>query len=288
MFIPMKAAIVTILFIIGYPVALVVIARFVPVIRERRRGWFAAHEAAVSAIVLGWATRADWLAVAVNAAWLVTAAVWWTRTRPRLATERRPRREVRVDRARPDPETAPSAGGVDARRRSCLGRSVDGRLASRHGRFARGDRRGTPAHEPAHRAPRPWGFGRWLLVGAPGAATPVVAIGTTAPMKGRFAAGHRQVLAALGIRDHCAPRRLQNPLPRSRCASGCAGGRDGHRLTQPAQDTGQGYLADAARSWPPRPRDLCRARRAPGNVDLAHASSVIIRGGAAESGRQRT
>ena len=86
MFIPMKAAIVTILFIIGYPVALVVIARFVPVIRERRRGWFAAHEAAVSAIVLGWAIRADWFAVAVNAAWLIAAAVWWTRTRPRLAT----------------------------------------------------------------------------------------------------------------------------------------------------------------------------------------------------------
>jgi hypothetical protein len=82
----MKAAIATVLFVIGYPVAVVVIARFVPVVRERRRRWFGAHEAAVLAIVLGWAIRADWLAVAINAAWLVAAAVWWSRARPRLAT----------------------------------------------------------------------------------------------------------------------------------------------------------------------------------------------------------
>ena len=67
----------TVLFAIGYPVAIVVIVRFVPVVRERRIRWFVAHEVAVAMIVLGWALDEDWQAVAINGTWLVAAAVWY-------------------------------------------------------------------------------------------------------------------------------------------------------------------------------------------------------------------
>jgi hypothetical protein len=66
-----------VLFAIGYPVAIVVIVRFVPVVRERRIRWFVAHEVAVAMIVLGWALDEDWQAVAINGTWLVAAAVWY-------------------------------------------------------------------------------------------------------------------------------------------------------------------------------------------------------------------
>ncbi len=72
-----------ILFAFGYPVSIVVILRFVPVVRERRIIWFALHEAAVAAIVAGWALDDDWSAVAINATWLVVAAVWYASRRPR-------------------------------------------------------------------------------------------------------------------------------------------------------------------------------------------------------------
>jgi hypothetical protein len=72
------------LFLIGYPVAVVVIARWVPVVREQRWRWFLAHEAAVAAIALGWALRDRWPAVAVNAAWGIIAAGWYA-TRSRRA-----------------------------------------------------------------------------------------------------------------------------------------------------------------------------------------------------------
>ncbi len=66
-----------ILFAIGYPVAIVVIVRFVPVVRRQRLRWFVAHEIAVSMIVTGWALDQDWRAVAINGTWLVVAAVWY-------------------------------------------------------------------------------------------------------------------------------------------------------------------------------------------------------------------
>ena len=66
-----------VLFAIGYPVAIVVIIRFVPVVRERRLRWFVAHEIAVSMIVTGWALDQDWQAVAINGTWLVVAAIWY-------------------------------------------------------------------------------------------------------------------------------------------------------------------------------------------------------------------
>jgi hypothetical protein len=67
----------TALFAFGYPVSVVVILRFVPVVRERRLKWLVAHDLAVAAIVAGWALKGDRRAVAVNASWLVAANVWY-------------------------------------------------------------------------------------------------------------------------------------------------------------------------------------------------------------------
>jgi hypothetical protein len=65
------------LFAFGYPVSIVVILRFVPVVRERRLKWLVAHDLAVAAIVAGWALKGDRRAVAINASWLVAATVWY-------------------------------------------------------------------------------------------------------------------------------------------------------------------------------------------------------------------
>jgi hypothetical protein len=65
------------LFAFGYPVAIVVIVRWVPVVRERRTRWFALHELAVAAIVAGQAIRGEPLGIIVNASWGVIAAVWY-------------------------------------------------------------------------------------------------------------------------------------------------------------------------------------------------------------------
>ena len=66
------------LFAFGYPVSILVIARFVPVVRERRLRWIIWHQAAVGAIVLGFALDAKWSAVVINGTWFVVAAVWYT------------------------------------------------------------------------------------------------------------------------------------------------------------------------------------------------------------------
>lgn len=65
------------LFVVGYPVAFFVIARWVPVVRERRQRWFAAHTLAILAILTGWALERRWLGVAINATWLLTSVVWY-------------------------------------------------------------------------------------------------------------------------------------------------------------------------------------------------------------------
>ena len=67
----------TVLFAFGYPISIVVILRFVPVVRERRMKWLVAHDLAVAAIVAGWALKGDGRAVAINASWLVAANVWY-------------------------------------------------------------------------------------------------------------------------------------------------------------------------------------------------------------------
>lgn len=61
---------------VGYPVSIVVIARWVPVVRERRTAWLMAHHAAVLAIITGWALRRP-AAVAPNALWLVASTAWY-------------------------------------------------------------------------------------------------------------------------------------------------------------------------------------------------------------------
>lgn len=67
----------TALFAFGYPTSIVVILRFVPVVRERRLKWLVAHDLAVAAIVAGWALKGDRRAVAINASWLVAANIWY-------------------------------------------------------------------------------------------------------------------------------------------------------------------------------------------------------------------
>ena len=67
----------TALLVFGYPVSIVVIARWFPVVRERRWRWFVAHQVGVAAIVAGWALRDDTGAVAVNGAWFIIAAAWY-------------------------------------------------------------------------------------------------------------------------------------------------------------------------------------------------------------------
>lgn len=66
-----------VLFGIGYPVAILVISRWIPVVRQRRTNWFVAHELAVAAIVAGWVLRGRTQGVVVNGSWLVIAAAWY-------------------------------------------------------------------------------------------------------------------------------------------------------------------------------------------------------------------
>jgi hypothetical protein len=65
------------LFAFGYPASIVVIARFVPVVRERRLRWLAIHHVAVTCIVVGWALDSNWQAVIVNSSWLVSSTIWY-------------------------------------------------------------------------------------------------------------------------------------------------------------------------------------------------------------------
>ena len=53
------------------------IVRWVPVVREQRVRWLAAHHVGVLAIVAGWALEERWPSVAVNAAWLVVSTAWY-------------------------------------------------------------------------------------------------------------------------------------------------------------------------------------------------------------------
>ncbi len=68
-----------VLFVAGYPVAVVILARWVPVVRERRLRWFVVHQAAVVAIVAGWLLVGRRAGAAVNGAWLAVAAAWYAR-----------------------------------------------------------------------------------------------------------------------------------------------------------------------------------------------------------------
>ena len=67
----------TALHVAGYPTAVVVLTRFVPVVRQRRLRWFLAHQAGVAAIVGGWLLRHNTQAAVVNGSWLVSATAWY-------------------------------------------------------------------------------------------------------------------------------------------------------------------------------------------------------------------
>lgn len=61
----------------GYPVACMAIVTFVGIVGDRRTRWFIAHELAMGAIVVGWLLADRPEAAMFNAAWLVSAALWY-------------------------------------------------------------------------------------------------------------------------------------------------------------------------------------------------------------------
>ena len=85
----MKTALEILLFAFGYPAAIIVIVRFVPVVRERRTKWFVIHELGVAAIVAGQALADNPRGVIINGAWGVVAAVWYA-LGPKLRRARQP------------------------------------------------------------------------------------------------------------------------------------------------------------------------------------------------------
>jgi hypothetical protein len=67
-----------VLLVVGYPVALGVLARLRPVLTERRIWWFVALEAATASITAGWSLHGRPLPAVLNGAALVGfAAVWF-------------------------------------------------------------------------------------------------------------------------------------------------------------------------------------------------------------------
>jgi hypothetical protein len=66
------------LLFVGYPMALAVLLRLRPVLAERRVWWFAALQAGMASIVVGWWLRGQPVGVVVNGAVLVGLGVaWW-------------------------------------------------------------------------------------------------------------------------------------------------------------------------------------------------------------------
>ena len=87
----MKTALEILLFAFGYPAAIIVIIRFVPVVRERRTRWFVIHELGVAAIVAGQALMGSTQGVIINGSWGVVAAIWYALgPRIRRLRERQP------------------------------------------------------------------------------------------------------------------------------------------------------------------------------------------------------
>lgn len=80
----------TALFGAGYPAAIVVIARFRAVVRERRWRWLAVHHLGMAAIIAGFASRRIVGGVVVNGTWLVASSAWYAagRRRDRAAPSR--------------------------------------------------------------------------------------------------------------------------------------------------------------------------------------------------------
>jgi hypothetical protein len=72
-----KTLVEILLLAFGYPAAIIVIIRFVPVVRERRTRWFVIHELGVAAIVAGQALMENPRGVIINGSWGVIAAIWY-------------------------------------------------------------------------------------------------------------------------------------------------------------------------------------------------------------------
>jgi predicted cobalt transporter CbtA len=67
----------SVLLVIGYPLALGVLARLRAVLRERRVWWFATLEAATATITAGWLLHRRLLPAALNGAALIGFAIAW-------------------------------------------------------------------------------------------------------------------------------------------------------------------------------------------------------------------
>lgn len=65
------------LFAFGYPASIAVIARFVPVVRERRWKWLAVHHLGVAAIIAGCVSKRTSIGVLGNSGWLVLSSLWY-------------------------------------------------------------------------------------------------------------------------------------------------------------------------------------------------------------------
>lgn len=62
---------------VGYPAAVAVLVRWLPVVRERRWRWLAVHHLGMAAIVAGHLTARRPGAAAVNGAWLAVSSAWY-------------------------------------------------------------------------------------------------------------------------------------------------------------------------------------------------------------------
>jgi hypothetical protein len=82
------------LLVIGYPLAVGVLARLRPVLVERRVWWFATLEAATASIAAGWLLRGRPLPAAVNVAALAGFALAWVITGRRGQAPGAPRRST--------------------------------------------------------------------------------------------------------------------------------------------------------------------------------------------------
>lgn len=70
----------TLLLVVGYVLAVPVVVRLVPVLRQRRVPWFVALEVGTACITMGWLLRGRALPTAVNAVALVGFALAWVAT----------------------------------------------------------------------------------------------------------------------------------------------------------------------------------------------------------------
>jgi hypothetical protein len=76
------------LLVVGYPIALAVLARLRPVLAERRMWWFFVLEAAMTSIVAGWWSMGQLVGVVVNGAAAVGLGIAWRITASRSRRRR--------------------------------------------------------------------------------------------------------------------------------------------------------------------------------------------------------